>query len=235
MPGTRNVIINNVWNKQHASGYASQQCILKRCTNGGQQYGWTWDWPPLDRTTSFASPEIVFGRKPWDGGASTTPDLPKTINALGHLNLDFSVEITAVPSYNLNATMWLTRTGAAPTTADPENIVAEVMVRFDDPANLGGCCVSDGTATLGNYTFDVYHQDAHADASGGSSYTWKMVIYEGHMSTHAAQLDLALVLKDMVTKGLADSSQAAQGVELITEVSGDQGELWLNRFDVTVE
>jgi hypothetical protein len=44
-----------------------------------------------------------------------------------------------------------------------------------------------------------------------------------------------LVLQDMEKRGLVQSTNAVQGVELITEVSGGSGQLWLNRFNVTVQ
>ena len=234
IPGTNNVLINNVWNKQHANGYPYQQCLVQRATATGEQFGWNWDWSACDTTTSYASPEVVFGRKPWDGGASTSPDLPKRIDAIQGLTLDFGVSVSANPCYNLNATMWLTQTDAAPTAPDPQDITTEVMVRFDNPGNIMGCCTQDATVTLGNLTFDVYHQDAHADASDASSYTWKMVTYISRISVQSTQFDLALVLQDIVKQNLANSTDGVQGVELITEVSGGKGSLWLDRFNVTV-
>jgi hypothetical protein len=177
---------------------------------------------------------VLFGRKPWDGGDSTTPDLPRRIDALPSLLLDYDLQIMAGPSYNLNATMWLTQTEAAPATPDPQNVVAEVMVRFNNPLAISGGHVADGQASLGGTQFKVSHQDGHADASGGSSYTWKMVVYEALSSSLTGRFDLALVLQDMLAKGLAKAQNAVQGVELITEVSGDKGEVWLSRFAVSV-
>jgi len=234
IPGTGNVLVNNVWNKQHADSFPYKQCLIRRTTHRGAQYGWTWDWPECDTITSYAAPEVVFGRKPWDGGASTNGSLPKTIGAIHSLLVDFGVTISADPCYNLNTTMWLTQTAAAPKTRDPEQIVAEVMVRFSDPAHIHGCCEFDGYVTLGDLSFDVYHHDGHEDMSGGSNHTWKMVTYVSKTTRFATHFDLALVLRDMVSKGLAASTQGVQGVELITEVSGGKGQLWLNRFDVTV-
>jgi len=75
---------------------------------------------------------------------------------------------------------------------------------------------------------------AHADASGGSTHTWKMVVYDTLLPRLADRFDLALVLEDMIAKGLAQPENGVQGVELITEVSGGKGEVWLNRFSVAV-
>jgi hypothetical protein len=235
IPNTNNVFINNVWNEQHAGTYPYRQCLTERNLGGGQQYGWSWDWPACDTSTSFAAPEVLFGRKAWDGGASTTPNLPKRIGAIQSLVVDFGVDVVADACYNLNTTMWLTQSDAAPTDPDPQDVTTEVMVRFNDAGNIGGCCALDGNVTLGGIAFEVWHQDAHADASGTTTYTWKMVIYENRTPITDTQFDLALVLQDMVSRGLVQSTNAVQGVELITEVSGGSGQLWLNRFNVTVQ
>jgi hypothetical protein len=239
IPGTPNVLINNVWNAQLAGGFPYKQCLLKRCTPDGDQYGWMWDWPMRDfpeiMASSYAAPEGVFGRKPWDGGTSTTPDMPRRIDALASLDLDYFIEIMAGQTYNLNATMWLTQTDAAPVAADPENVVAEVMVRFNNPVLLGGGNIDDGPVTLGGIPFRTTHQDAHGDASGGSPYTWKMVIYEAQQSRLAGRFDLVLVLRDLLARGQVRPENGVQGVELVTEVSGGQGEVWLNRFGVMVQ
>ncbi len=236
IPGTSHVLINNVWNAQFAKGAPYTQCLRTRTTQAGSQYGWTWSWPEvgMDTSTSYAAPEVLFGRKPWDGGASTTPDLPKRIDVLRSLTLDYAIEIMAGQSYNLNATLWLTRTEAVSDAPDPANVVAEVMVRFNNPLGMGGGSVDDGRVTLGGVPFQVSHQDAHADASGGSTHTWRMVVYDTQLPRLADTFDLALVLKDMLAKGLAQPENGVQGVEFITEVSGGKGEVWLNHFDVSV-
>jgi NAD(P)-dependent dehydrogenase (short-subunit alcohol dehydrogenase family) len=51
---------------------------------------------------------------------------------------------------------------------------------------------------------------------------------EGHF-------DLKAVLDDLVKSGNASARSAVGVVELITEVFGGSGQLWLRRFDVTVQ
>lgn len=220
IPSTENVLINNVWNAQHAGAYPYRQCLMERDVGGAAQYGWSWDWPSCDTSTSFAAPEIMFGRKPWDGGASTSLGLPRQIDAIAGLVVDFGVEVVADACYNLNTTLWLTQSDAAPADPDPQDVTTEVMVRFNDAGHIGGCCTLDGNVTLGGVAFQVWHQDGHADASGTTGYTWTMVIYESGNAITDTQFDLALVLKDMVSRGLVQATNAVQGVELITEVSG---------------
>jgi hypothetical protein len=88
--------------------------------------------------------------------------------------------------------------------------------------------------TLDGLTFDVWHLENHPDGSGNSTQTWTMMIYASRESHHARRFDLKLVLDDAVQKGLAPRTAAVGGVELITEVFGGSGELWLNRFAVDV-
>lgn len=234
IPGTQNVLVNNTWNEQYAMGEPWTQCLLRRETAAGAQFGWRWDWPPYKPYQSYAAPEALFGWKAWDGGASTTPDLPKRIHAISRLNLDFAVEVVADDTHNLNATMWLTRSDVASAERNPSDITAEIMVWFHNPAGLGGGNTSDGSVTLGDLTFDVSHIVNHGDGSGNSPNTWTMITYISDTSQLATSFDLALVLQDSVAKGLVEPEHAVGGVELITEVFGGSGTLWLDRFDVAV-
>ena len=62
-----------------------------------------------------------------------------------------------------------------------------------------------------------------------------MVIYESLTPITDTRFDLALVLKDMLSRALIQPSYAVQGVELISEISGGSGQLWLDRFNVAVQ
>jgi len=97
---------------------------------------------------------------------------------------------------------------------------------------LGGGIEYDGQVTLGDIPFKVWHQVNQPDASGGTTHTWTMIIYEAQVDLHAAVFDLKLVLDDATQKALVDPTHAVGGVELITEVFGGSGELWLDRFEV---
>jgi len=43
-----------------------------------------------------------------------------------------------------------------------------------------------------------------------------------------------VLLDDAVERGFVDANHAVGGVELISEVFGGSGELWIERFDVRV-
>jgi hypothetical protein len=234
LPRSSAVLVNNTWNAGWANGQPYTQCLLRRATGRRSQVGWRWDWPAYRPFSSYAAPEALYGWKAWDGGASTAPDLPARIDQLASLNVDFDVELRADATHNLNLTMWLTQSDVATPEPSPAGITNEIMVWFSNPANLGGGIPYDGVVTLDGLAFDVWHLENHPDGSGSSTQTWTMMIYASREPHHGRRFDLKLVLDDAVQKGLAPRTAAVGGVELITEVFGGSGELWLNRFAVDV-
>jgi hypothetical protein len=226
------VLVNNTWNEQWADGQAHTQCLRRRTVDAGEQFGWRWSWPEYKPYASYAAPEVVFGWKAWDGGASTTAALPRRIDALDSLTVDFSVELDADATHNLNTTMWVTTTDVATIDKNPADIRNEIMVWFSNPADLGGGIEYDGQVTLGGIPFEVWHLLNQPDGSGGTTHTWTMIIYISQVELHEAVFDLKLVLDDSVAKSLVDPTHAVGGVELVTEIFGGSGELWLNRFGV---
>lgn len=232
--GTGAVIVNNVWNKQAAGGRPHEQCLRERDTAGGKQHGWSWSWPPYKPFASYAAPEVLFGWKPWDGGASTTPELPRRLDQLQSLEVEFGVEKTRHGHHNLNLTMWLTGSDEATASPRPGDITNEVMVWFDNPEGLGRVPWTQ-PVTLGGLEFDVWHQKNHADSSGANRQTWTMSTYLCRTPMLEGRFDLKAVLDDLVKTGNASRSSAVGVVELITEVFGGSGQLWLRRFEVRVQ
>lgn len=235
--GTGAVVVNNVWNEQWAGGSPHRQCLLQRPRpEGGIEYGWRWDWPAYKPYTSYAAPEAMVGWKAWDGGKSTLAELPRRIDAMQSLKVDFAVDIAATdPTYNLNTTMWVTATDTVTAAPNPSDIRNEIMVWFANPAGLGGGITYDGDVTLAGIVFDVWHLVNNPDASGTSTQTWTMIIYAARGDRQTVSFDLKLVLDDCVRKGLVEATHAVGGVELITEIFGGKGQLWLDHFDVKVE
>lgn len=233
LPGSDAVIINNTWNEQWARGQSHSQCLLRRARGGVDQYGWRWSWPPYRPYSSYAAPEALFGWKAWDGGSSTTALLPEKIDALQSLTVDFAVHLETQGRYNLNTSLWIFDKMPASSRPDPSLVRDELMVWFaHEPRGFGGID-SDGEVTLGGVTFDVWHQHNHGDHSGGSSRAWTMIVYVSREQSFSRTFDLKLVLDDAVRKGLVDPGHVLGGVELINEIFGGSGELWLDHFQVT--
>jgi len=233
LPGGDTILINNTWNEQWAQGKAHSQCLLRKIREGVPQYGWRWSWPEYRPYTSYAAPEVLFGWSPWHGIRSTNPALPEKIDALQSLKVDFAVSLSSQGRYNLNTTMWVIDRMPASSDSDPSLIRGELMVWFaHEPPGFGGL-ESDGEVTLDGVTFDVWHQDNHGDDSGGASNKWTMIVYVSRENSQRRNFDLKLILDDAARKRLVEPGQVVGGVELISEIFGGSGELWLERFQVT--
>jgi hypothetical protein len=233
LPGSDAVIVNNTWNAQWANGKPYSQCLRRRMHDGVVQYGWKWSWPQYRPYTSYAAPEAVFGWTPWGGDPSTSPLLPARIDALRSLKVDYAVNLGAKGRYNLNTTMWIVHKVPASPQRDPSSIRGELMVWFaHEPRGFAGL-ESDGSVALGDLTFDVWHKRNHGDDSGTTQQRWTMIIYVNRENSLSRNFDLKLILDDAARKGLVDPAHAVGGVELITEIFGGSGELWLERFRVT--
>ena len=79
----------------------------------------------------------------------------------------------------------------------------------------------------------VWHKRNHGDDSGGSAQKRTMIVYVSREQSMSRNFDLKLILDDAVSKGLVDPGHVVGGVELISEIFGGSGELWLERFQVT--
>jgi hypothetical protein len=64
---------------------------------------------------------------------------------------------------------------------------------------------------------------------------WTMIIYAAREDLQAVSFDLKLVLDDCVKRGLVEATHSVGVVELITEIFGGKGALWLDDFGVTVK
>jgi len=233
VPGTETVLINNTWNEAWAEAQPHSQCLLRRPSGTGDQYGWRWDWPQYKPDESYAAPEVLFGWKAWDGGVSTSSALPRRISDIAELAVDFKVELEADATHNLHTGMWITTSDIPTEAANIADIRNEIMVWFSDPADLGSGTY-DGELTLGGTEFELWHTVNEPDASSGTTHAWTMLTYAAKSDQAQASFDLKLVLDDAVERGFVDANHAVGGVELISEVFGGSGELWIERFDVRV-
>ena len=117
---------NNVWNRQDTRDY--EQCIMRRTLPGlveTVEYGWRWRWPTR-RGQVKAYPELIYGHKPWHP-RSTTPELPRRIDAIEALEVDYEAYLTVEGTYNLAFDFWITRD-------DPPSVSGishEVMIWLD--------------------------------------------------------------------------------------------------------
>ena len=176
------------------------------------------------------------GAKPWEPGPGNDARFPRAIGATRQLVLDFALETSASGSFNTAVSMWLIRT---PTVSDPPDetaISGELMVwtQASGPEWTAGQQPL-AQVMLGGAAWLVWYRPDWADASGGSSHRWPLVVYTAVNQASQARLDLKPFLDDAVGRGLLDGRHHIADVELGHEVVGGSGVSWLQRLSLQVE
>jgi hypothetical protein len=225
-------IANNAWNKERAGTYAVRQCIRIRDGAHGPEYGWAWDWP-AESDTLLSFPQVIFGWKPWDGGASSHPELPIQIATIDKLRLSYAVETRATGKHSLATTLWLTRSGVTGTEPNPKDISTDLMIWTDgfafDPFGT-----QVGHTSIDGLDFEVWlARDLGDDSADGPR--WNYVAYRS-VSTHpGASLDLNAFLQHAVEQGFISSHHYVSDVEVGNEIMSGAGETWIKAIDLDVE
>lgn len=224
-------IANNVWNRQAAGEHPFRQCILVRDTPEGDEYGWSWEGLPVgDTLISF--PQVVLGWKPWDGGASSHPELPVRIADLAGLRLSYDVRTRAFGKYNLATTLWLTRSGAEGEAPDPMDITADVMI-WSEGSGFDPFGTRVGNVTIDGTELEVWFAPDLGDPSGEGP-RWNYVAYLYPRKTQAVALDLKKILEHAAAAGFISADHYVSDVEVGNEVMSGAGETWIRSLSLEV-
>ena len=135
---------NNVWGQDKLSrGETFKQCLVTRTVNGKRQIGWTWDWPGVEPTV-YSYPEIIYGWKPWSGGANSAPaNLPVQAGKVGNIDLNFAFDQRATGKYNMAAEVWFTKSGRVSQAPNANDITTEIMFWVDSTVGPAGSKVAE--------------------------------------------------------------------------------------------
>ena len=121
------IIDANIWNIQAITG-KWEQTIFYDTIKGNM--GWRWDYSgEEDKAGSFnvkTFPEIIFGKKPYDGYESTSSSLPVKLTS-AHFNLEYIYSANASGVYNTTTDLSFTDSS----NPGPSNIRAKMMIWFD--------------------------------------------------------------------------------------------------------
>ncbi|GEM45470.1 hypothetical protein DC3_11050 [Deinococcus cellulosilyticus NBRC 106333 = KACC 11606] len=220
--------VNNTWGSNKTNGQPYRQCLQERTLNGVKQYGWNWNWPGFEPTV-YAYPEIIFGWKPWDGGASTDARFPMQVGGMPNVILNYEVEGTRSGHFDFAPEIWLTRSPGAG-AARPWDIATEIMVWLDynDGAYPAGSRVA--STTIDGVPYDLYK----ARISTGEA-SWDYLTYYGPKGRNRATLNFKNFIQDAVWRGYASSSHHLTGIEFGDESSGGTGNIWVKQFSVAVQ
>lgn len=225
-------LTNNMWNKQAAGGASYRQCIRYRGDPPEREYGWTWSWPEEGQTL-LAFPQTVFGWKPWNGGTSTTPELPIRIDRIRDLRLAYEMETAATGKHNLATALWLTRTGRTGAEPDPADISADINI-WTDGFDFEPSGDRIGEATIDGIAFEVWHDEDMGDASAANSNRWTHVVYRSTARHTSLALDVRKILQDAIGRELVSPSHYVSSVEVGNEVMTGDGETWIKALSLEV-
>jgi hypothetical protein len=221
---------NNQWGKAKASG-DFWQCLTKRRSAAGTQFGWAWSWPGIDPTV-FAYPEIIYGWKPWSGGASTDPRLPMKVADVRRMQMRFAVDIDAKGAWNVAPEVWLSRSGTATEEPDSGSITTEIMFWMDShgmqPAGMRA-----GTVTVDGGAYTLWKYSSMGVGTGTTG--WLYLAFVSATPRREGTIDLAAFFRALLDKGLISGENWVTSIEFGTEIAGGAGSVWVRDYEVAVE
>lgn len=218
-------VINNVWNKNIASG-AYQQKVFLEMLDGKGAFGWQWSWPRARDVMAY--PEVAYGDKPWDPPSGVPSEFPFPVSSR-KLAVNFDIRLTATGRYSLIFTLW----GIANTNNPKGSITHEIMIWI---ANQGGSPAGTqrGTLLVSGVNFDVYVNPHQSDNSGLNKNQWTYVAFVAQTPLLKGHLDLDAMITHLRKQGLMADSTFLTCVELGTEILGGEGTEEFLDYAVTV-
>lgn len=219
--------MNNVWAREKASG-PYEQCVIRRGSDGQQQFGWTWTWPGFE-PLGFGFPEIIFGWKPWSE-ASTDARLPIQLSALKELSVRYAVNTESTGKISLSAGVWLTSSGQV--TANPLAIADEIAIWLDYPEGATPSGERAGSLAVEGVDYELWHTPNHGDRGDGTG--WDLYYLKGASRRLQGTLQLERFLQALQSKQLISPDHYVASVEFGNELMSGSGTTWVSDFDVVV-
>ncbi|MXW10024.1 MAG: hypothetical protein F4Z78_09360, partial [Gammaproteobacteria bacterium] len=220
---------NNVWNRQDTRDY--EQCIMRRTLSGlveRAEYGWRWRWPTR-RGQVKAYPELIYGHKPWHP-RSTTPELPRRIDAIEALEVDYAAYLAVEGTYNLAFDFWITRD-------DPPSVSGishEVMIWLDHDFRPAGEQFYVGPVRIEGVLWDLYHWPDRVwpNADGDRELVADYMALVRHRDLLVGSVDLLALFRYLIDRGYLPADHYLTAIEFGNEAVSGAGELWLKDFRV---
>jgi hypothetical protein len=212
------VVENNAWGAGQVSRF--RQCVYTGPP--GDRLAWTWDYPVEAPDAVKAYPEVIFGKKPFSPGPSTTPLLPRPLIPLPSLRVEFDCRTEARGRFNAAFEIWLTNSP----TATEESITHEVMFwvgHGGDPQPAGSFA---RTVTLADgRTSDLWI---------GPMRSWKYLAFVFREPVTGGTIDFGPYLGHLLDHGDIPADGYVADVEFGNEVWYGSGSTVLERYRVTV-
>ena len=223
LPGNGCVLVNNVWNKLAAPKNFEQE-IFVADLGGKKVPGWRWrsgwQFPP----TVVSQPQIVCGDKPWDKPEHPFPGFPFRA-ADTHLTVNFRLDMKATGTFNMAFSMWAVRSLPPTKDAISHEIMIWTLRNGQVPAGR-----NYGSMTVNGTTFDLFVEDAHADASGLNKNRWMYVAFVPRAPVMYGPLELTAFTGYLVKEHLLSPDSYITSLEFGNEVTDGAGLVQLTDF-----
>ena len=208
---------NNAWGSDGVSRFA--QCVY--ATPAGDRLAWTWDYPTEDVDRVKAYPEVIFGKKPFTPGPSTTRLLPRPVTQVPALAVEFAARTEATGRWNAAFELWLTSDPAAPQAS----ITHEVMFWV---AQAGG------PRPAGVRVRTVTPRDGRAcDLWAGPMQSWGYLAFVFRQPVTGGMIEFGPYLEHLLANGDIPPTAYVADLEYGNEVWHGAGWTVLDRYRVT--
>jgi hypothetical protein len=217
---------NNTWGKGSLTGWS--QCIgigIGSGPSSSVSARFTWNWLSSGGNVK-AYPELIFGLKP--GSDSTTASLPRQVNTLQALTVQYDVSSTHSGSGNTALDIWLTNT-ATPTGFSVPPITHEVMVWLESYGGMSPGGTFQESAAVDGVSYDVYTGDNFGAG-------WRYIAFKrtaGQLGS--ATLNIKALLDYAQSKNYLSGTEFVASVEFGNEVIAGTGDTKISQFSVTAQ
>lgn len=218
------IVFNNTWGSTdftYGKDYKMTATYDANAMTTGTTFTWDYGAPRYDYTKVLGYPSVMFGFDTF-GNAGYTSDrsmtLPVQINKLDALTSKFDVNWGGEKAgYDVAYDIWLTNKP----NGIWSDITNEVMIWLHK-GDMGIWGNLVGTYSDGNYSAKIYHIGTYTALVPDKDYT-------------AGEIDIADVLKKLVSLGIVSTSEYVNQIDLGAEPWKGSGSLTINSLDISVE
>jgi hypothetical protein len=218
------ILENCTWNIKEAKS-AWRETIF--CDTIGIKYGWEWDFSgETDNAKNYiikTFPEIIYGRKPYDGYESTTDRLPVRLDSAKFtISYEYSAEAEGI--YNTSTDISFTDKR----DPEPADIRAKLMIWFDHKNMDFFRSKPHRNATIEGRKHDVFIDTNHTGPEGG----WIFIAMLPEEMPDSGDLHLEEYFRYLLREGVLKPEWFLSSIETGSEIASGNGRVTFGKFVV---
>ena len=219
-------IENNTWNATNLEPGSYEQCIYQYNNAEENWIGWKWSYPDTAEGIN-AYPQLIFGKKPWHSGSTTTA-LPIEINQIERLKAQYDVTVFRNEGeYNLAFDNWI----SSAVSSRPEEIQFEFMIWEDyhEIIPFGDFIANVSTP---NGAYDLYMGEPTWEPEGTN---WTYIAFVRTSKRTTGTVDIDLLLQYLVDHDIVSGESYLSSIEFGTEIGNSKGYAVIKSFNINLE